>query len=361
MWPENTDPLKFVYEDIAIATYLICLWDHLTPNYKPNFVDLGCGNGLLVHILHEEGYEGVGIDVRKRKIWDLYPRTVQLRVSTIVPSSSFLFPDADWIIGNHSDELTPWVPVIAARSSQKTNFFLLPCCFYDFDGSKYNRINTGNSQYSDYMQYVQNICDVCGFLTRQDKLRIPSTKKICIVSTSRRYEREDFKDVNAKIADFIRKRTPSSAGTNEDSWSSSFSPRAGKETVRNCTKLDRDLLHKIVRDVVSELLKGENYLRKNGGLGGVGGVWNAGRSLTFEAIVGSLDPADLKQLKKECGGLQTLMRNHRYVFELEDGLVKIRVPADLQSVRKYKDKPCWFSRNHPDGCLHDSDRCAFSH
>lgn len=26
-----------------------------------------------------------------------------------------LFPDVDWLIGNHSDELTPWIPVMAAR------------------------------------------------------------------------------------------------------------------------------------------------------------------------------------------------------------------------------------------------------
>lgn len=33
----------------------------------------------------------------------------------ITPSDKTLFPDVDWLIGNHSDELTPWVPVIAAR------------------------------------------------------------------------------------------------------------------------------------------------------------------------------------------------------------------------------------------------------
>lgn len=33
----------------------------------------------------------------------------------ITPSESFLFPTADWLIGNHSDELTPWIPIIAAR------------------------------------------------------------------------------------------------------------------------------------------------------------------------------------------------------------------------------------------------------
>lgn len=33
----------------------------------------------------------------------------------ITPSESFLFPGTDWLIGNHSDELTPWISVIAAR------------------------------------------------------------------------------------------------------------------------------------------------------------------------------------------------------------------------------------------------------
>ena len=28
-WPEVTDPQKFVYEDIAIAAYLLVLWDGL--------------------------------------------------------------------------------------------------------------------------------------------------------------------------------------------------------------------------------------------------------------------------------------------------------------------------------------------
>lgn len=50
---------------------------------KPSFVDLGCGNGLLVYILNKEGYPGSGIDVRKRKIWNHYPSEVKLEVKTI--------------------------------------------------------------------------------------------------------------------------------------------------------------------------------------------------------------------------------------------------------------------------------------
>lgn len=79
-WPENTDPKKFVYEDIAIATYLILLW-RLTSNDKQKYVDLGCGNGLLVYILNEEGHNGYGIDIRPRKIWKMFSEKTILKVS----------------------------------------------------------------------------------------------------------------------------------------------------------------------------------------------------------------------------------------------------------------------------------------
>ena len=86
MWPEVTDPLKFVYEDISIAAYLILLWKQererkglVSPQ---SFVDLGCGNGLLVYILSGEGHKGLGIDLKKRKIWDLFPSHVDLKVQS---------------------------------------------------------------------------------------------------------------------------------------------------------------------------------------------------------------------------------------------------------------------------------------
>ena len=74
-----------MYEDVAIATYLLLLWekerrDKGTPDVYQTFVDLGCGNGLLVYILSSEGHKGVGLDVRKRVIWDLYPSTTKLEV-----------------------------------------------------------------------------------------------------------------------------------------------------------------------------------------------------------------------------------------------------------------------------------------
>jgi len=76
MWTEVTDPKKHVHKDIAIATYLMLLWNET----KPKFVDMGCGNGLLVHILNSEGYRGIGLDVRSRKMWTQYPNSKALKV-----------------------------------------------------------------------------------------------------------------------------------------------------------------------------------------------------------------------------------------------------------------------------------------
>ncbi|GAB5586425.1 tRNA methyltransferase 44 [Umbelopsis nana] len=73
-WTEKTDATKFVFEDIAIASYLICLWElerqRTGQSRLQSFIDLGCGNGLLTHLLVSEGYPGKGIDLAKRKIWD---------------------------------------------------------------------------------------------------------------------------------------------------------------------------------------------------------------------------------------------------------------------------------------------------
>lgn len=50
----GTDPKKFIYEDIHIACYLILAWRYFKCDVKC-FVDLGCGNGLLVYILNDQG------------------------------------------------------------------------------------------------------------------------------------------------------------------------------------------------------------------------------------------------------------------------------------------------------------------
>ena len=85
-WNESTNPEKFVHEDLAIASYLIILWEQADNNCsrkKASFVDLGCGNGLLVYILNGEGHPGYGIDLRKRKIWESLGCDLRVRATVI--------------------------------------------------------------------------------------------------------------------------------------------------------------------------------------------------------------------------------------------------------------------------------------
>lgn len=132
-----------------------------------------CGNGLLTHILIAEGYTGVGIDLRARVSWSHYPKPTQaaLHVEAINPtvyatSSStqgsehdLPQPSADdepstspsppnsapksrlpkgcFIIGNHADELTPWIPVLSTLCDA-SGYLSIPCCAWVFD-AKYER------------------------------------------------------------------------------------------------------------------------------------------------------------------------------------------------------------------------------
>lgn len=54
----TTDPQKHVFEDISICAFLICLWKGRREEVR--FVDLGCGNGFLTHLLTQEHFIGYG-------------------------------------------------------------------------------------------------------------------------------------------------------------------------------------------------------------------------------------------------------------------------------------------------------------
>nr|XP_054603774.1 probable tRNA (uracil-O(2)-)-methyltransferase [Nothobranchius furzeri] len=375
VWPEVTDPEKFVYEDVAIATYLLVLWDEeraeTNLTLPQSFVDLGCGNGLLVHILTNEGHPGRGLDVRRRRIWDMYgPQTV-LEEKAITPSGSFLFPATDWLIGNHSDELTPWIPVIAARSSPSCRYFVLPCCFFDFYG-KYQRRQSQKSQYKEYIDFIAEISRICGFNTEEDCLRVPSTKRVCLVGKSRSYEPSDEAEYEQQRARYIQSRQTSPVVPIQRSevkpagsaWGAGFQPRERVETVRNCAALPRDFVDRVVLQVADVLL---------GMSGGAScSDWNKGGSLSVREVAELLEQETLQLLKKECGGLQTLLKNNHQVFRVEGGRVYIRDWRDRKSTRTetqrtaiapgaLKTRLCWFDTHHPQGCPLLVQHCAFAH
>ncbi|XP_061276933.1 probable tRNA (uracil-O(2)-)-methyltransferase isoform X2 [Bos javanicus] len=416
VWPEVTDPEKFVYEDVAIAAYLLILWEEERAERgetaRQSFVDLGCGNGLLVHILSSEGHPGRGIDVRRRKIWDMYGPQTRLEESAITPNDKSLFPDVDWLIGNHSDELTPWIPVIAARSSYDCRFFVLPCCFFDFIG-KFQRTQSSKTQYRGYLDFITEVGSACGFHVEEDCLRIPSTKRVCLIGKSRTYPPAREASVDEERTRYINSRrgcpgspcsggpalpppgaAPSSApgpkghgaldarpahtveagagqqgagAPAEGLWMSGFQPREKAERLRNCAALPREFVDRVVLQV-AHLLLGKSPA------GGSAQAWNRGGSLSLAEVAGELDRETLQRLKRECGGLQTLLRNSPQVFQVLHGRVRIRDWREERPWKKeepeakrrpssdtFKTRICWFFAHHPDGCVLPADCCPFAH
>ncbi|KAJ9374382.1 hypothetical protein DTO282F9_1473 [Paecilomyces variotii] len=177
-WVEETEPSKHVFEDLAITAFLIELWRSMygvAPEAEkdgkssgksksdfPGFVDVACGNGVLVYVLLMEGYKGWGFDARRRKTWSIFPQSVQecLKESIYVPkpfadamvargennmldigvsTHTGIFPKDTFIISNHADELTVWTPLMAALSQPESPlpFLAIPCCSHSLSGARH--------------------------------------------------------------------------------------------------------------------------------------------------------------------------------------------------------------------------------
>jgi tRNASer (uridine44-2'-O)-methyltransferase len=217
-WVEVTDPTKHGFEDLGIAAFLIELWAQMYRDGPfPGFVDIGCGNGLLVYILRQEGYVGWGFDARRRKSWDNFADKIEraageepessLRQLVLLPALLLdqkkqviedagvgdqfhdgLFPEGTFIISNHADELTPWTPILATIS--KCPFIMIPCCSHDLSGARFRAAppkekGKSASAYSSLVEWVKQIAGDCGWDVETEMLRIPSTRNTGIIGRSR--------------------------------------------------------------------------------------------------------------------------------------------------------------------------------
>lgn len=229
-WCESTDPGKHVFEDLGIVTFIILLWRTMFPQTNgkpPAYVDVGCGNGLLVYLLSKEGFSGYGVDVQARKSWDHYRNCsseVDLRAESIDPpamcsgtTTRDSFPEGSFLIGNHADELTSWLPLMAHCTPNCSGLINIPCCRFDLDGtissrSKYpidekeietivgkqnhtktmQEIQRGPFAEADttsrniaYLRYVSHLHLHAGWQLEKEALRIPSTKNWAFVGRKR--------------------------------------------------------------------------------------------------------------------------------------------------------------------------------
>lgn len=74
-------------------------------------------------------------------------------------------------------------PCFGCRSSYSCSYFVLPCCFWDFNAKfsfdrKSSQGGDDGGKYRLYLDYIQHVGKMCGFNVEEDILRIPSTKRV---------------------------------------------------------------------------------------------------------------------------------------------------------------------------------------
>ncbi|KAI5449092.1 tRNA(Ser) Um(44) 2'-O-methyltransferase [Naganishia albida] len=242
------DLKRHVWKDVAVACFLMLLWRDMYPkrdipkdmDYTPEivkdkpwlawgrpqggFLDLGCGNGLLVHILISEGYHGRGLELRSRKTWPNYPQQTQDALVEMPINPEKWFPasleewrselwagkedcpivEGSFLIGNHADEMTPWIPLLSLLPSTPVPYLSLPCCLHALnapftltkfvppfehssapaDGFNHG-LDEGESRYKTYLMWLGWSGLMCGWKWEKEGMRVPSTKGWGIIARSR--------------------------------------------------------------------------------------------------------------------------------------------------------------------------------
>jgi tRNASer (uridine44-2'-O)-methyltransferase len=284
--------------------------------------------------------------MRRRRSWSLFGSSLYLE-SLIDPRSSILHDliisnEYTLLIGNHSDELTPWLPVLACQCS--CDVFLLPCCFFDFGGKKFITNNHDDTtQYEQYLLYIENISKILNFNIKKDKLRIPSTKNICFmlhqtnhsimnsIDSIRTCLLDHFGiDINLEHADpQIPNHRPSLTKSKPEFYSIKFS---------------------IIQFLFEYLLTHNN-------------------PLTLSSAYNILPNELCEQLKSENGGLKSIILSYRHAlyFDPKTKFITLANPEfnsiTLKQSSKiiFKTKPCFFYMFHPNSCPLTDEQCAFSH
>ena len=299
----------------------------------------------------------------------------------MIPSEETFFTEYDWLLGNHSDELTPWIPVIALQSSIKrqplslpTRYWVLPCCPFSFWGKfqreKFNASNS--SRYCEYLRYIADVGRRCGFEVEEDRMRIPSTRRICFVGTSLPKKDSEWMALLKEKSILVQSDMNVAQGT-------TFQPRPAVEMVRNCTRVERSVQEEIVNLTAKYLL--DNGTKEEGDHN----KWNWGGKINITDLIDLLKKEfnNFNLLKSECGGVQTLLRNHSHIFVVQNKCVRFRSPEELSSSEwrnqktthaapkkmrrnpevsnNVKKKSCWFFANHPDGCPLNEVDCRYHH
>uniref|UniRef100_A0A7E4VLM4 tRNA (uracil-O(2)-)-methyltransferase n=1 Tax=Panagrellus redivivus TaxID=6233 RepID=A0A7E4VLM4_PANRE len=345
---ERTNKAKHLFEDVGIVAYLATLWKANDPTSpKINFVDVGCGNGVasyLLNTVYGDKIQGVSYDIKARRIWDFYKKKgVNCHeVTPIIPKFPDLelpFPkNTNWIVGIHTDEMTPWIALFAMK--MKCNFFLLPCCPFDFYG-KFNKqkFSTGNEW--EYFTYIVRVAEALGFDVKTDGLKIPSEKKTAIIGLVP----ENGKLLPDYDSDWVRTIDSIMEPSRRHNGVRHFAPRKAEIEVKNCSKIPFDIRDSINKVIVDDLLA----------------LPNPATGLPLQTIISKLSEEQVAHLKNQNGGLQTFLKNHKAGYVVNRGHVLLRTePFEKFRLPTTTNCSCFFEKYLPNGCPY-RDTCGFRH
>jgi tRNASer (uridine44-2'-O)-methyltransferase len=261
-----------------------------------------------------------------------------------------------------------------ARKFNARGFIVIPCCLFDFHGKFQRKAKNScdaDSLYQNYIHYIAEVGRKCGYIIKIDKLRIPSTKRICIIGTTLQNDSDENKKLLKQAEEYTNSKVSEFPSTDDSIRDIKvFKPRSPIEKINNLTKVDRTVLNNIVQRIFASLLSSEssceiathpNYIKP----------WNCGRTDFTIAQAAELLSREEKDIIQNQGkGIQTLMKNHHQIFRIKNGHVLLRRPiidddmstrAAKSSSDKVKSQSCFFNENHPDGCPLSSENCRFQH
>lgn len=298
-WVEKTEPSKHVFEDLGIAAFLAEVWKDMynfdegnvfTHKSKfPGFVDIGCGNGVLVDVLLREGYAGWGFDARKRKTWLTFDDSIQQHIKELIliPQPLFetqeaneypgyadggiistalslanengsqkgfwhngIFPSGTFIISNHADELTPWTPLLASISSSP--FLAIPCCSHNLSGLRFRAPSVYNNNSADVLAPSYFSAHVNKSKSVAIAIACSDNEMIIGGGSSLTPEQGDLEDLNAKS----RAKQPSAYSSLCD-WVAHLAARVGYRVEREMLRLPSTRNVGIVGRMMTEGFEGE--------------------------------------------------------------------------------------------------------
>lgn len=347
------------------------------------------------------GVNYIGVDVQKRKIWEVLEllhanheiksrrdesdqespdqhlsmasfelRQEPIESATFKETFGKYDPKITWLLGNHSDELTVWIPVLARQIG--CNFLTIPCCDFDFSGKKFDKNqpenknflqskfhSKSNSGHLTYQEYVRaTIVDVCHFSDlKEDILRIPSTKRHCFVGFNTLPEQTDF-------------TLP---------WETKILPRVDPTTIkRRLPELDwrKEVESRVAFHLLGcafELVEGSGDSKRQKSSEATDTeqtrIYNFGCAKPISEIVQHMikvDPEFTKKLKTIRGGVKSLLLQNSQLFKVQEGKIALRdwrqeVKSKEKIAEKWKTRRCWFYAWHPQGCILDEEQCPYDH